>query len=109
MDQNTTPENKALTINDPVEQEVLERFAQLDYSHIQVCRRLGDMELERVRLVRSLASIEQERTKLFEKVLLDRGLAPNTVVHIDPHSGEIKTDQQISEEMAQAAEQPPTQ
>jgi molybdate-binding protein len=106
MDQNTTPEN--LTVSDPVDQDTLERFAQLDYSASQIGRRFVDMEMERVRLVRSCASIEQERTKLFEKVLLDRGLAPNTVVHINPQTGEIKTEEQMAEAMA-AIQQPPTQ
>jgi hypothetical protein len=91
MDQNNT-ETRTLTVNDPVDQDTLDRFAQLDMSANQVCRRVGDMELERVRLVRALATLDSERSKLFEKILMDRGLAPTTVIHINPQTGEITMD-----------------
>jgi hypothetical protein len=85
-----TSESK-LTINDPVDQETLTKFSQLQTARLQLSERLLDLEMEKVRTIRAATQVDTERQRLFETVLLARGLAPNAPVEVDAKTGIIKS------------------
>jgi hypothetical protein len=83
------PEAKKLTLDDPVEPELLGKFGQLQQARMQCAERLLDLEQERVRVLRAAANVDAERQKLFEGLLLSRGLPPNFPVEIDGKTGKM--------------------
>lgn len=104
MDTQIEPEQKRLTIDDPVDAETRARFTALQDSRLRVGDRLLDIELERVKLIRSASAIDNERQKLFERVLIERGLSPNQPVSIDSETGQIKSITQDEADSIRAAQ-----
>jgi hypothetical protein len=51
--------------------------------------RLLDIEMDKVRVLASAQRIDNEKIRIFESVLLERGLPPNTVVEINAETGAI--------------------
>jgi hypothetical protein len=79
-----------LTPNDPVSQEVLKKFEELDGARYELGARLLELEQERVRVLSAAHQVDQQRQRLFEQVLVERGLQPSTPVSINDKTGEIK-------------------
>jgi len=86
--QNVPDQSK--TIDTPVSQEDLAKFAQLQGARLQIAERILELEQEKVRAMRAAANVDSERQKLFEKVLVERGLSPGFPVEIDSKTGQIK-------------------
>lgn len=84
-----TTQKKVLTIEDPIDEETLERFKTLQGVRMQCAERLLDLEQEKVRTLRMAAGIDQDRQKVFEAQLVARGLPPNFPVEIDAITGKI--------------------
>lgn len=82
-------QKKVLTIEDPIDEETLERFKTLQGVRMQCAERLLDLEQEKVRTLRMAAGIDQDRQKVFEAQLVARGLPPNFPVEIDATTGKI--------------------
>ena len=91
MEHATTPAPKAvkLTINDPVSLEVLQEFNQLEAARHDIAMRLLALEQERVRLLAAAHQVDKQHERMFEKVLVDRGVAPNVPVEIDHTTGHV--------------------
>jgi hypothetical protein len=77
------------TPQDPIDQDTLMLLERLSAAASEAAMRATDLELERVRTLRQYSQIEAERQKTFEKILVDRGMAPSTPVAIDPKTGAI--------------------
>lgn len=78
-----------LTVNDPVDKDTLARFAELERVYDNACRELMELKRHEVTLVATTSRVDAERTRLFEKVLIDRGLAPNTKIEIEGETGKL--------------------
>jgi len=83
-------ETQKLTVNDPISPEILAQFNELEDSHYKVANHLLSIEQERIRLLSAAHQVDLQRQRLFEKVLMERGLAPTTQVEIDSKTGTLK-------------------
>lgn len=83
-------EAKKLTVEDPVEPEVLKKLAELRDSRLRIGDQVLDLEGEKVRLLVAVRQIDAEKQRAFEKILMERGLPPTFPVEIDGQTGKIK-------------------
>lgn len=72
-----------LTVNDPVEKEVVQRLAEMERARIQLADRNAYLDLEKDRTLNALRGLEAEHRRTYEKILLSRGLVPTTLIQID--------------------------
>jgi hypothetical protein len=103
---NPTISEKKLTIDDPVEPELLAKFGQLQQARMQCAERLLDLKQEEVRVLRAAANVDAERQKIFEGLLLSRGLPPNFPVEIDAKTGKMNAIQGVTPDMVAKKETP---
>lgn len=89
----TPATEKKLTVNDPVPPELLRRIGELTGARYDLADRLLDLEQQKVSILVSAKQIDDEKTRVFNKILMDRGLPPNTPIEIDGESGLIKVHQ----------------
>jgi hypothetical protein len=89
QEQTSPPEIKKLSPDAPVDGEVLQRLQQVQHARLQVADRLLDLEMEKVRLLASAQRIDNEKTRIFEGILMERGLPPNSIVEVDAETGII--------------------
>ena len=83
-------EIKKLTLEDPVDPEMLKRMSELRDSRLRIGDQNLDLEAEKVRLMVAVRQIDAEKQRLFEKILLDRGLPPTFPIEIDGTTGKIR-------------------
>lgn len=86
-----TPADKPtkLTPNDPVSPEALERLNELERGQYQIALRLLQLEEDKVKLLAASHQVNQQRQRMFEQVLMERGMPPQSQVEIDSDSGKI--------------------
>lgn len=84
-----TTEAKRLTIEDPIEPEILAKFSELENTRMRIGGQMLDLRSEEVRLMVAARRIDEEKQRLFDKVLVDRGLSPTTPVEINAETGRI--------------------
>ena len=82
--------DKKLTSNDPVDAETLGRIGELTGARYDVGERMLELEQAKVTLLVTAKQIDDEKSRLFNKVLLDRGLPPNTRIEMNSETGVIK-------------------
>lgn len=87
-----------LTVESPVDQETRARLEDLRGVRSDIADKLLSLEQEKVRLLVAANRVEEDFGKVFEKVLLDRGIAPNTPVEIDSNTGALRVMRQPSRE-----------
>lgn len=80
---------KKLTINDPVPRETLQRLALLTEAKGQVAMRMLELEQEKIQCLGQAKRLGEENERLFTAILMERGLAPGTVVSIDGQTGKL--------------------
>jgi hypothetical protein len=85
----STENAQRLTPEDPVDGETLSKLGELEDARNQIGSQLLDIKQEEVKLVASSMRLEEQRHRIFEKVLMDRGLPPNTVAEVDAKTGRI--------------------
>lgn len=83
-------EAKKLTANDPVEPDTRKRLEELAGARFDVAERLLDLEQEKVKLLVAANRLDEERNRVFEKILMDRGMAPTTPIEIEAQTGNIR-------------------
>lgn len=83
-------EAKKLTVDDPVDADTRKNLEQLSAARYEFGERLLDLEQERVKLLVAANRVDEERGRLFEKILMDRGLPPNTPIEIEATTGVIR-------------------
>lgn len=80
---------KRLTADDPVEAETLNQLRELQEARMQVAESLLDLEQERIQILAAAKRIDDQRNRVFQAILVDRGLSPNTRAEIDARSGKL--------------------
>jgi hypothetical protein len=93
---------RRLGLNDPVPPPILAQFEELAQARTRFSNSLMNLEQEKIRILAATRRIDDQRDRLFEQVLVERGLAPNTPVEID-RAGKIH----LTESSQQAPAPPP--
>ena len=83
-------EETKLTPNDPVDASTRKRLEDLSAARYDVADKLLELEQEKVKLLVAANRIDEERNRTFEKILMDRGLAPTTPIEIEAQTGVIR-------------------
>lgn len=83
-------DEKKLTPSDPVDSATRKRMEELAAARYEFGERLLEIEQEKVKLLVAANRVDEERGRLFEKVLMDRGLSPNTPIEIEAQTGNIR-------------------
>ncbi len=98
------------TLDDPIAPEVLGKLRALQEARMDLGDRHLTLQQEQVRLLAAARRIDEEKQRVFEALLMERGLPPDTVVEIDAGSGKVKVLQEgqppIPPPPAQTSEQP---
>lgn len=89
MANENAPQPKRLTLEDPVGKDVLDKLADLEQTEVNACLQLMAIEQEKVKLLAVGRRVYDERSKIFEKLLMERGLAPNAPATIDSTTGKL--------------------
>ena len=92
--------NRKLTLDDPVGADTLEKLRELE--GVEAAMQLMALEQTKIKLLAAGRRVEDERHRAFEKLLMERGLAPNTPATIDAGTGKIT----LVHPQGQAAEAP---
>lgn len=82
-------EKRPLTVDDPVDAEILQQFRSLREARDRIADSLLSMEQEKIQLLAAAKKIDDQRNRLFEGCLVDRGMAPDTGVEIDARTGKL--------------------
>lgn len=100
-------EAKKLSPSDPVDKVTRDKLDDLGGARLDIAEQLLDMDMKRVQLLVSVQRLDEERNKLFERVLMERGLPPNTAVQIDVQTGIIKVLRPVKPEPEPKADPTP--
>jgi hypothetical protein len=82
-------EKKRLTLEDPVPKEVLAEFQGIREAHLELADRNLMLDREKVRVLAAANKLDLQEKRLFEAILVDRGLSPDTLVELDAHTGKL--------------------
>src|SRR5271166_5496102 len=85
----TNASNRKPTLDDPVGAEVLAKLHELQGVEVDAALQLMELEQTKISLLAADRRVKDERHRIFEKLLMDRGLPPNTPATIDAGSGKI--------------------
>jgi hypothetical protein len=83
-------ETKKLTPLDPVDTATLSDFNRLEGARYELAVQLLDLEQDKVRLLAASHKIDEQRKRTFERILMERGLPPDTQVQVDSTTGMLK-------------------
>jgi hypothetical protein len=83
-------ETNKLTPNDPVDAQTRKKLEELGAARYDVADKLLELEQEKVKILVAANRLDEERSRTFEKILMDRGLAPNTPVEIEAQTGNLR-------------------
>lgn len=83
-------ETKKLTPNDPVDAPTRKKLEELGAARYDVADKLLELEQEKVKILVAANRIDEERNRIFEKILMERGLAPTTPIEIEAQTGNIR-------------------
>ena len=83
-------EPQRLTIDDPIAQEALQQLAALHNARVELSDRNASLDLEKVGILAGLRRLDEQKQQLFQSLLVERGLAPDTEVTINPRTGKVQ-------------------
>ena len=83
-------DQKQLTVDDPVDTDTLGQLAELEDTRLQVGGQLIDCEQEKIKLLTAAHRLDQRRAAVYEKILIDRGIAHTEGVEIDGATGKLR-------------------
>jgi len=86
MEQESPPK---LTALDPVPAETLEELRELQEARFDMADTLLTLKQEEIQILAAVKKLDDRRIRLFEDILIERGLAPNTRAQIDPTTGKL--------------------
>ena len=78
-----------LTVNDPVPADTLSKLRALQDARQDLADRYLSLEQDQVRILAASRRVDDERQRVFDGLLMERGLAPQTKVEIDANTGKI--------------------
>jgi len=87
---NDGQEPTRLTIDDPIAPEALQQLAALSNARMDLCDKNASLDQEKIAILAALKRLDDQKTKLFESLLVERGLAPDTEVTINPRTGKMQ-------------------
>ena len=100
------PEDKTqLTVNDPISSEELVRLNELDKVRTGLAQRNLLLDQEKIGILAAIKRIEGETRTIFERVLSERGLPPETEVDIDPKTGALSVLSSQRPESSESAQE----
>ena len=97
---------KKLTPNDPVDAATRKKLEELGAARYDVADKLLEMEQEKVKILVAANRLDEERNRIFEKILMERGLAPTTPIEIEAQTGNIRLLRPIVQPPAETPEAP---
>lgn len=82
-----------LTVEDPVDQRYIDKLEELRTSWLALADRNARLELEKVQNLAALKRIGMEETRIFEAILIERGLPPDTPIEVDGATKRVKVQE----------------
>ena len=82
-------DEQQLTVENPVSREVLAEFQGIRDAQIKLAEQNLLLDREKVRILAASNKLDQQHKRLFETILVDRGLAPDTPVELDASTGKL--------------------
>ena len=80
---------RQLTLEDPVDADTLKQIEEVHNSRMMVAEQFLECEQEKMRLLAVAHRLDQQRNAIYEKLMLDRGIANHEQVEIDASTGKI--------------------
>lgn len=84
-----TSEPEKLASDHPVDAKILKQLNQLTSAKDQIAQRLLGLEMDKVRILAGAIRIDTEINRIFENILLERNLPPDTIIDFDSQTGKI--------------------
>jgi len=81
---------KRLTLEDPVDPEVLTHLEVLHNHWMDLAERNARLDQEKIQILAALKRLDDEKQKVFEAVQVERGISPTKMVSIDPKTRCVK-------------------
>lgn len=103
--QNQTSE-KQLTLEDPVPNETVQAFRQIQSAQVDLALELMRLEQRKVQLLAASKKLGDQHDRLFQSILVERGQHPQTPAELDAKTGRILL--KIPPEAPAPEEAPPT-
>ena len=97
---------KKLSADDPVAPEMRQQLRQLHDARLHMCERAVDLDQEKIQVLAAIKRLDDQKHRVFEAILVERGLPPQTQVEIDGRTGKLKPLQQPESPVEPQAEQP---
>jgi hypothetical protein len=82
-------EKRRLTPNDPIPPEQIKQFTELAEARATIANNLLQLEQDKIYLLASAKQIDEQHRRLFQAVLTERGMAPDTQVEVDGETGKL--------------------
>ncbi len=89
MSNQTNGEAKRLTTEDPVSPETLAAFQQILGARQNIAMELMALEQLKIQLLAGNKKLQEQHDRLFQAILVERGLAPQTPAELDAKTGKI--------------------
>lgn len=102
----TTEKPKKLSPEDPVAPETLQQLRQLHEARLHLCERAVDLDQEKIQVLAAVKRLDDQKRRVFEAILVDRGLSPQTQVEIDSRTGKLVSIEQPEPHIVPPPEQP---
>lgn len=82
-------EAKQLTIEDPVPKDMVQRFHQIRAAQADCGLELLALEERKIQLLAANKKLREQHDRLFQGLLVERGLSPQTSVELDAETGKL--------------------
>lgn len=82
--------SKRLTLEDPVVGETLQQLRQLHDARLHLCERAVNLEQERIQILAAIKRLDDQKQRMFDSILVERGVPPQTQVEIDGRTGTLR-------------------
>lgn len=89
VDEATEAADRQLTLEDPVDTDTLRQIEEVHNSRMMVAEQFLECEQDKMRLLSVAHRLDQQRNAIYEKLMLDRGIANDEKVEIDAATGKI--------------------
>ncbi len=100
-------EPQRLTIDDPIAQEALQQLSALHNARVELSERNASLDLEKIGVLAALRRLDEQKQQLFQSLLVERGLAPDTEVTINPRTGKVQLLRRKPDGTPEVASTPP--
>lgn len=99
-DQKMNGEAKRLTLDDPVPPETIQKLRQVQEAQAAIAVEFINLEERKIQLLAGNKKLREQYGRVFEALLIERGLSPDTLVDLDGKTGKIRLSQVPQEAQA---------